>query len=64
MSEKLTAYCLKLRENVEVENPRVEQAKNGVYFLKGNAKGNPDLKVSKILSKDDASRIMTQIGAA
>ena len=41
MSEKLMAYCLKLRENVEVENPRVEQAKNGVYFLRGNAKGSP-----------------------
>ena len=66
MPEPITAYALKLKSNVEVENAEVYQANNGTWMLKGNAKGHPDVKVSKILGKNEekVNQVKAQIGAA
>lgn len=63
MAEAITAYCLSLKQKVEVEQPRLEQTKNGRYMLKGIAKGT-DKKVSKFVSSDEYERLRGLIGAA
>ena len=52
MAKPIMAYCLSLKETVEVEDPHLALAKNGRYMLKGFAKGT-DKKISKFLSNEE-----------
>ena len=60
MAETITAYCLSLKETVEVEGPYLTQASNGRYMLKGLAKGT-DKKVSKFLSNAETEELKARL---
>lgn len=56
MAQPITAYCLSLKETVEVDDPHLGVTKNGRYMLKGTAKGT-DKKVSKFLGNAEAEEL-------
>lgn len=57
-----TAYCLGLRKNVTIKDPKLVQMKNGRYAVKGVAEENPKYKVSRILRKDEVDGAKKSLG--
>ena len=57
-----TAYCLGLRKNVTIKDPKLVQMKNGRYAVKGVAAENPKYKVSRILRRDEVDEAKRSLG--
>ncbi|MFP6680480.1 MAG: hypothetical protein VB824_10080 [Dehalococcoidia bacterium] len=50
---KLTAYSMKLRKTVEIQEPELVTMKNGRQAVRGVAAEDPTSKVFRILGKDE-----------
>ena len=62
MSNKLTAYSLKLRKRVEIKDPKIVTMKNGRKAVQGVAAEDTSAKVLRIISDKDAAEFEKQIG--
>tara|TARA_B110000014_G_C19681915_1_gene357602 strand:- start:225 stop:413 length:189 start_codon:yes stop_codon:yes gene_type:complete len=62
MSNKLTAYSLKLRKKVEIKDPKIVTMKNGRKAVQGVAAEDPSSKVFRILGDKEVAGIEKQIG--
>ena len=62
MSNKLTAYSLKLRKRVEIKDPKIVTMKNGRKAVQGVAAEDPSSKVFRILGDKELAAIEKQIG--
>ena len=55
--EGLTAYCLALRRQCEIVEPRVVTLKNGRKAVRGQAKDAPQFTIFRIVSDSEAKRL-------
>ena len=57
----MLSYCLKCRKNTESKNPKVVRTKNRKTMLLSKC-GVCDSKKSKIIKKQEASRLLSSLG--
>ena len=62
MSNKLTAYSLKLRKRVEIKDPKIVTMKNGRKAVQGVAAEDPSSKVFRILGDKELAEVEKLIG--
>jgi hypothetical protein len=58
---KLTAYCVALKKQVEIKNPKLVTLKNGRKAVSGVAAENPKYKVFRILGTAEVEDVKRAI---